>query len=104
MIQRSAKKAIKQAESGCGGRRSLDALLGEVLQSDPLAFLKAVAPYCPKEIIVDHSISIVAALEEARQRVIDVTPVTALTHSPSTVIEPDLSQANVQPVSVERGE
>lgn len=92
-IQRAAKKAIKQGEAGLGGKRSLAALLDDVMQNDPLAFLKAVAPYCPKEVIIDHSISIVSALEEARQRIIDVTPQTALLeHQQAFIQAPGLDQ------------
>ncbi len=78
MIQRSARKAIKQGEAGLGGRKALDQLLGDLMQSDVSAFLKAVSPFVPREVVVDHSISIVSALEQARQRIIDVTPQSAL--------------------------
>ena len=73
MIQRAAKRAIKQGDSH-PRLRSLDELLSDTMQSDPLAFLKAVAPYVPKEIMIDNSISIVMALDEARQRIIDLNP------------------------------
>ncbi len=96
-IQRAAKKAIKQGEAGLGGKRSLAALLDDVMQNDPLAFLKAVAPYCPKEIIIDQSISIVGALQEARQRVIEGQVIDSpqlIEHQPTlTVPSTDLSDA-----------
>lgn len=99
MIQRAAKKAIKQGEAGLGGKRALSELLDDVMQNDPLAFLRAVAPYVPKEIVMDHSISIVDALEQARQRVIDARALTiehvahdVIEHSPAEPVVPMVSE------------
>ena len=72
MIQRAAKKAIKQGEAGLGGKRSLAMLLDELMQNDVQAFLKTVAPYVPREVVIDQTISITSALIEAQQRVIDM--------------------------------
>ena len=84
MIQRAAKRAIKQGDSH-PRLRSLDELLSDTMQSDPLAFLKAVAPYVPKEIMIDNSISIVMALDEARQRIIDLNPDLLQQNQPLTI-------------------
>ena len=71
MIQRSAKKAIKQGEAGLAGKRALFELLDDLLQNDVAAFLKAVGPFVPREIVIDQSISITHALADARSRIIN---------------------------------
>lgn len=70
LIQSACRRAIKQGNAGLAGQRALSELLAEQMQTDPLGFLRAVAPYVPKEILVDHQISIAGALQEARERVI----------------------------------
>ena len=76
LIQQACKRAIKQGNAGLAGQRALSDLLAETMQNDPLAFLRAVAPYVPKEIILDQSVSITVALEEARNRLIDLNTLT----------------------------
>ena len=102
MIQRSAKKAIKQGEAGLAGKRSLSELLDNLLQDDVVGFLKAVAPYCPREIILDQSISITVALEEARSRMIDLNTINhlasdqpAIEHQDCTTLPLQVDQAAV---------
>lgn len=70
LIQAACRRAIKQGNAGHAGQRALSELLAEQMQTDPLGFLRAVAPYVPKEILVDHQISIAGALQEAKERVI----------------------------------
>jgi hypothetical protein len=81
LVQRAAKRAIKQGEHGLGGQRALDDLLAETMQNDPLAFLKAIAPYVPREVVIDQTISISAALLEAQQRVIDMGNAQVIEHN-----------------------
>lgn len=91
LIQQACRRAIKQGNAGLAGQRSLSDLLAETMQADPLAFLRAVAPYVPKEIILDQSVSITLALEEARSRLIDLNSLTAepllLPHHEPDIIE-----------------
>lgn len=77
LIQQACKRAIKQGEAGLAGQRALSDLLAETMQNDPLAFLRAVAPYVPKEIILDQSVSITLALQEARSRLININTLQA---------------------------
>lgn len=95
IIQRSAKKAMKQGDAGLPGKRALDQLLGDLMQNDVAAFLKAVAPYVPKEVIIDQSISITHALEEARHRIINMQPipVTDQPLTPDSLTQPLPSQS-----------
>ena len=63
------------------------------MQNDPLAFLRAVAPYVPKEIILDQSVSIALALQEARSRLIDIN---SLQPAPLTLEHSDSARLNDQ--------
>lgn len=94
IVQRAAKRAIKQGDHGLGGQRSLDNLLAETMQNDPLAFLKAIAPYVPREVILDQSVSITLALEEARSRLIDIN---SLQSAPLTLEHSDSAKLDDQP-------
>ena len=94
LIQQACKRAIKQGEAGLAGQRALSDLLAETMQNDPLAFLRAVAPYVPKEIILDQSVSITLALEEARSRLIDIN---SLQSAPLTLEHSDSHSINDQP-------
>ena len=93
LIQQACRRAIKQGEAGLAGQRSLSDLLAETMQNDPLAFLRAVAPYVPKEIILDQSVSITLALEEARSRLIDIN---TLQPAPLTLEHSDSHSINDQ--------
>ena len=93
LIQQACKRAIKQGEAGLAGQRSLSDLLAETMQNDPLAFLRAVAPYVPKEIILDQSVSITLALQEARSRLIDIN---SLQSDPLTLEHSDSAMLNDQ--------
>lgn len=106
LIQQACKRAIKQGNAGLAGQRALSDLLAETMQNDPLAFLRAVAPYVPKEIILDQSVSITLALQEARSRLIDINslqpaPLT-LEHSDSAML--DDQSAVLDAVIVSQGE
>ena len=106
LIQQACKRAIKQGEAGLAGQRSLSDLLAETMQNDPLAFLRAVAPYVPKEIILDQSVSITLALQEARSRLIDIN---SLQSDPLTLEHSDSAMLNDQSavldaVTVSQGE
>ena len=106
LIQAACKRAIKQGEAGLAGQRSLSDLLAETMQNDPLAFLRAVAPYVPKEIILDQSVSITLALQEARSRLIDIN---SLQSDPLTLEHSDSAMLNDQSavldaVTVSQGE
>lgn len=106
LIQQACKRAIKQGEAGLAGQRALSDLLAETMQNDPLAFLRAVAPYVPKEIILDQSVSITLALEEARSRLIDIN---SLQPAPLTLEHSDSARLDDQPavldaVVVQQGE
>jgi hypothetical protein len=103
IIQRSAKKAMKQGDAGLPGKRALDQLLGDLMQNDVAAFLKAVAPYVPKEVIIDQSISITHALEEAKHRIINHIPVIdqSLTHDVALTLPPCQQSAPCDALSVE---
>ena len=106
LIQAACRRAIKQGNAGLQGQRALSDLLAEQMQTDPLAFLRAVAPYVPKEIILDQSISITVALEEARQRVIQgqVIDSTQLIEHQPTVIIPSTDQRDAVSVESSKGE
>lgn len=95
LIQAACRRAIKQGNAGLNGQRALSDLLAETMQNDPLAFLRAVAPYVPKEIILDQSVSITLALEEARSRLIDLNALATepllLPHHEPDIIEPSES-------------
>lgn len=86
MIQRAAKKAIKQGEAGLGGKRSLAMLLDDLMQNDVQAFLKTVAPYVPREVVIDQTISITSALLEAQQRVIDMGNAQIVQDAPQSIL------------------
>lgn len=86
MIQRAAKKAIKQGEQGFAGKRSLAMLLDDLMQNDVQAFLKTVAPYVPREVIIDQTISIADALQEARNRVIDMGNAQIVQDAPQSIL------------------
>ena len=106
LIQQACKRAIKQGEAGLAGQRALSDLLAETMQNDPLAFLRAVAPYVPKEIILDQSVSITLALQEARSRLIDINSLQA---APLTLEHSDSARLDDQPavldaVTVQQGE
>lgn len=105
MIQRSAKKAIRQGEAGLGGKRKLDELLGDLMQNDVSAFLKAVSPFVPRELVIDQSISITVALEEARQRVIQgqVIDSPQLIEQQTTLTVPCSDQSDVVCVDSSQG-
>ena len=93
LIQAACRRAIKQGNAGLNGQRALSDLLAETMQNDPLAFLRAVAPYVPKEIILDQSVSITLALQEARSRLIDIN---SLQPAPLTLEHSDSARLNDQ--------
>lgn len=72
LIQAACVRAVKQGKHGLAGQRELSELLAEQMQTDPFGFLRAVAPYVPKDVFIDHQISISAALAEAHGRVINM--------------------------------
>ncbi len=69
-ITRAMNRAIKQGEAGVRGQKSLDILLQDLMQQDVALFLKTVAPFVPRELIIDQSISITGAIDQARERLI----------------------------------
>lgn len=111
LIQSACRRAIKQGNAGVRGQRALADLLAEQMQTDPLAFLRAVAPFVPKEIIIDQTISIADALTEARNRVIDMgnaqivqdAPVSILSDQSDTLLVIDQSTQASEP-AVSQGE
>jgi hypothetical protein len=94
LIQSACRRAIKQGNAGLDGQRALADLLAEQMQVDPLAFLRTVAPYCPKEVFIDYSISITSALEQARSRVINMGQAEVITDQ--TAITPLMQLDSIQ--------
>lgn len=92
-VRKAMLRAIKQGDAGVNGQRALSELLGDLMQSDVARFMQVCGPYMPKEVFIDHSISILTALDEAKRRIIDVTPQTALLeHQQAFIQAPGLDQ------------
>lgn len=70
-VRKAMNRAIKQGDEGVNGQRALSDLLAQLMQEDVARFIQITGPFIPKEVILDQSISITVALEEARRRVIE---------------------------------
>ena len=94
-VRKAMTRAIKQGESGAGGQRPLSDLLAQLMQEDVAKFIQITGPFIPKEIILDQSVSITLALEEARSRLIDLNALATepllLPHHEPDIIEPSES-------------
>ena len=105
-VRKAMLRAVKQGDEGIAGQRALSELLADLMQSDVAKFMQICAPYMPKEIILDQSISITVALEEARQRVIEghvIDSPQLIEHQP-TIIIPSTDQRDAVSVESSQGE
>lgn len=85
-VRKAMTRAIKQGDEGINGQRALSELLAELMQSDVARFMQVAAPYIPKEIIIDQTISIADALQEARNRVIDMGQAQVIQDAPASIL------------------
>lgn len=85
-VRKAMERAMKQGESGLNGQRALSELLAELMQTDVSRFMQVCAPYLPKEIIIDQTISIADALAEARNRVIDMGQAQVIQDAPASIL------------------
>jgi hypothetical protein len=96
-VRKAMTRAIKQGDEGINGQRALSDLLAQLMQEDVARFIQITGPFIPKEVILDQSISITVALEEARQRVIEGQVIDSpqlIEHQPTVSLSPvDLSDA-----------
>lgn len=85
-VQKAMRRAIKQGDAGIRGQRALSELLADLMQADVARFMQVAAPYIPKEIIIDQTISIADALQEARNRVIDMGNAQIIQDAPASIL------------------
>lgn len=85
-VRKAMTRAIKQGDAGIAGQRALSELLAELMQTDVARFIQITAPYIPKEVIIDQTISIADALQEARNRVIDMGNAQVIEQHPHSLL------------------
>ena len=103
-VRKAMVRAMKQGESGVGGQRPLSDLLAQLMQEDVAKFIQITGPYIPKELIVDHQISIISALDEARQRIIDLNPDLLQHNQPLTLTHSATDAELIEVVQDSQGE